>query len=227
MNKTISQYSPKLMVIFDLDSTLIGDISILSRQKYFLEKHFNISMMEGDLIIAFKNGLLRPYTKKLIDLLIKHNIIIVIYTMSTREWAQFVLSSLQKYIGYNFISGLFTREDCYLPNFPSNTPKRINYVIDNMQKYGYPVTFENTIIIDDNNVLAQDENSRKIHIIPYNFLSLDTINNYIDFSEIKKNEEAYKYYKKNFIVNYSQIYKINSEQINDKEFLSLLKYFIN
>ena len=228
MNKQfiISPYSPKLMVIFDLDSTLIGDISILSKQKTFLEKFYNIQMNESDIIIALKNGLLRPYTKKLINLLVKHNILIVVYTMSTKEWATFVINALQKYIGYNFVSGLFTREDCLLPSFPKHAFKRIKYVVHRMQKYGFPVTYPNTILIDDNNVLAKDENSRKIHIVPYNFVSLDTISEYIEIKEIKKNKSAHNYYKKNFIVNYSEIYSKNSKEIRDIEFLSLIDYFL-
>ena len=158
--RNIKQYT----VILDLDNTLIGDISPLSKQNHVLKKYLNKTITEDEIFIELEKGLLRPYVKEFIIELMKHNIYIVIYTMSEKEWAHKVIRAMSRIIGMNFTTMILTREDCTKEGY-----KSIKYAVNKLQIYGYGATFENTLMIEDTNNIVDSNNNNALLVAKYVF----------------------------------------------------------
>ncbi len=221
-----TRYNKKYTVILDLDLTLIGDITPLANQHYILNTYFNKSITTDEIYIALKNGLLRPYVKTFIHELLKHNVNIVIYTMSTEEWAKKVLSALYRVIGMNFVTLLLTRKNC-----TKTGGKSITYAIEQLQKKGYSALMENTIMIDDTPNILDATASNTMYVSKYLFKPKHFLLKYISIKNILQKKNLHNECLKFGILNEYNLEPIQSIQnkelniksLHDDVFLKLIK----
>jgi hypothetical protein len=221
-----TRYNKKFTVILDLDLTLIGNITPLANQNYILNTFFNKSITTDEIYIALKSGLLRPYVKEFIHELLKHNVNIVIYTMSTEEWAKKVISALYRVIGMNFVTLLLTRQNC------TNTGKKsITYAIEQLQQKGHSALMENTIMIDDTHNIIDATVYNTIYVSKYIFTPKHFLLKYTSIKNILQNKELYNKCLELELINQNnleQILTIQTKDINnnslyDDVFLKLIK----
>lgn len=177
------------LVVLDLDMTIIGDISVLSLLDSI---HFNIYnkilLNQEKFNNCFSKGLLRPKFKELVEFLLEKKYKIVIYTHSTKKWAIRVCEAIQNYIGINFISALFARDDCILPFFEEKSTKSLDHIVKKLQKMNHNVSLNKTIMFDDNNVLCGRER-KHLKIIPkYGYIDLTLLCRYNDVGKLEINK---------------------------------------
>ena len=221
--RTNKQYT----VILDLDLTLIGNIKPLANQNYILNKYFNKKITVDEIYIALQSGLLRPYVKEFIHELLKNNVNIVIYTMSTEEWAKTVISALYKIIGMNFLTLLLTRQNC-----SSTGKKSIEYAVNELQKKGYDALIENTIMFDDTPNIIDANVQNTIYVSKYLFTPKHYLLKYISIQNLVENENLFKECIKLNLIDEKSLTSIlteNQKKINnisiqyDDVFLTLIK----
>jgi hypothetical protein len=177
------------LIVLDLDLTIIGDVILFTWMEELSTRLFGQNAITKKVLFkAFDAGLLRPHFRDFIVTLIKRGCIIVIYTYSTKNWANVVVSALQDYIGIKFVTRLFTREDCNLSNFPPDCSKNLAYVIKTLKAMNIPVTYDRVIMLDDKDILSKREKNNLIKVKPYQFLGLNIIHDIVQHSvTINKN----------------------------------------
>lgn len=112
-----------LVLLFDLDGTIIGDIQWLCLEYQALRHHnkhhapsqkirYQTSMLYRDL----QQGMIRPYFRTFFKKLQKHfsNVECFIYTASDQKWAEYIIPRIEHVLGIRFQRPLFTRRHCTL-----------------------------------------------------------------------------------------------------------------
>lgn len=171
-----------LVIIIDLDGTIIGDISpqIASHD---LAK--NLKGHPGKYVFDMKqfkstlsSGLIRPHFETFLKSLQAHyrNIEFFIYTASEKTWAEFVVKNIENVLGFKFNRPLFTRRECIVHE--KDYKKGLCIVrksIINSLKKKYGITYDkkdiasNILLIDNNNVY-QGQDSKHLLLCPsYNY----------------------------------------------------------
>ena len=116
-----SQSHP-LVVVLDLDGTIIGDIK---PQIVSYEISSDIKAAGGTLTYKFKDlpvklnaGIIRPFFADFIKKLKARvpNIEFFIYTASEKQWAQYIIKQVETACKIKFNRPLFTRENCVIVN---------------------------------------------------------------------------------------------------------------
>lgn len=126
MNKYDDKYYRKenepIVFIFDLDHTIIGDISFNGIEWMILKdinnelsksnmKQINLTNYKNNLRKNLDSTLLRPYFKQFINYIQKYeNIEIFIYTASEKDWISILLPELENIIQFKFNRPIFTRD---------------------------------------------------------------------------------------------------------------------
>ena len=126
MNKYDDKYYRKenepIVFIFDLDHTIIGDISFNGIEWMILKdinnelsksnmKQINLTNYKKNLRKNLDSTLLRPYFKQFISYIQKYeNIEIFIYTASEKDWISILLPELENIIQFKFNRPIFTRD---------------------------------------------------------------------------------------------------------------------
>ena len=216
-------------VILDLDNTLIGDIGPLSKQNYILKKYLNKTITEDEIFIELGKGLLRPYVKEFIIELMKHNVYIVIYTMSEKEWAHKVIRAISRVIGMDFATMILTRDDCSKEGY-----KSIGYAVNKLQVHGYAATFENTLMIEDTNNIIDSNNNNAFLVSKYIYQPDHYLYEYMCKETLINNPELMTdciqlgLVDKNKlnIVKSQDMKKTNSLSLYDDVFLKLIRKFL-
>lgn len=173
--------------IFDIDGTIIGDISHISRE-YVINKRINdISRHseKSNYVIDFqkelKEGLLRPYFKEFIEYIKKkfNPCELFIYTRSSHAWTNGPLvSNIETALGTKFNKPYFTRENSIdnlksLPEIFDSILKTLKskkkYNNNTLYKYKDTILHERTIFIDDIPNNLTNMNNRQLVCPVYEF----------------------------------------------------------
>jgi len=155
---SIPTYSKNQKVlVFDLDHTIIGDCTILSKIDFIVKsmkwipdrKPVEITVQE--LMSHLQNGLLRPgfidYIHRVREI---YGSLVVVYTASLDYWAKKILKAINHLVGYQFYCLLLTREFCIPPNYD----KSLDIVKSELKKMGIHRNDEDFIMIDNNQVMV-------------------------------------------------------------------------
>jgi len=170
----------RLLVVFDMDRTMVGDLVSLSDRdnietniewSWWPEgQHRGLSVEE--IIPYCKRGMIRPGLIKFIEYLQSIGATIVVYTHSEQRWASKVTQAIEEIAGFKFIRKLFSRQDCRdgHPTFPAR--KSLQYITQELAKEeGLEwVNVERTIMFDDDgSVLGGGDQIRLVRVATYDY----------------------------------------------------------
>jgi len=164
---------PPQFIFIDIDGTIIGDI-IPQIAEWEIIKQFEKSRMfqfKKNLDVQLRNGLIRPYFGEFLESLkVNRDCQFYIYTASEASWAHFIINAIEKCIGIKFNRPIFTRNHCFL----NKGQKSLHYVAKiayEKNKNGTKSLSEfisKSILIDNNNVLSKQEESKLVICPTYN-----------------------------------------------------------
>ncbi len=172
----------KPLIVLDLDLTIIGDVKLLLALNRIYCKFYDHDewfFTEDDFIELLKDGLLRPGFKEFIEKLYKRSIIII-YTLSNRVWAEFVVKCIKKHIGIDFVSVLLTEEDT-VDGF-----KSIPVALKQLSENNINIDASKILVVDDNPKYKDDHKFVINKIKAYPYLAFKFVSKLLD-------NEAFKY----------------------------------
>jgi hypothetical protein len=172
----------KLLVVFDMDRTMVGDLVALSDRDnvetnvtwtYWPEGE-NKGLGVEEIVPYLKRGMMRPGLLRFIAFLRSIGATIVVYTHSELKWASKVCAAMEEVAGYKFIDRLFTRKDCKdgHPEFISR--KNLQMVVDTLRAEDGRLTpwvsVDRAVMFDDDGgVLAGGEQVRLVRVPAYDY----------------------------------------------------------
>mmetsp|Transcript_8591 Transcript_8591/g.19684 ORF Transcript_8591/g.19684 Transcript_8591/m.19684 type:complete len:474 (+) Transcript_8591:218-1639(+) len=169
-----------LLVVFDMDHTLVGDLVSLSDRDNVETNVPWTYWPEGTprglgpefIMPYFTRGMLRPGLLEFLQHLRAINATIVVYTLSEEKWAAKVCEAMERAVGWKFITHLFSRMDCKDGHPEFQARKSLDHVIKTMKRlYGMNwITLKNTIMFDDDGAaLPKHEQSRLVKVAAYDY----------------------------------------------------------
>jgi len=115
--KKDARMGDRLLVVFDMDRTMVGDLVSLSDRDnietniewtWWPEgQHYGLSVEE--IKPYLKRGMVRPGLIKFVEYLQEIGATIVVYTHSEQRWASKVTQGIEEIAGFKFIHRLFSR----------------------------------------------------------------------------------------------------------------------
>lgn len=194
--------TPPFIFFFDVDGTLVGDVSPLICM-WELCKRFAPSHMyhvRREVIYNLKSGLLRPYTAQLIQNL-KHEhktSEVFVFTAADKKWAEFLISCIEQVINFKFNRPMFTRQNCLRSDneirksikhiLPTavKTIKKNNVACQGMLTHHFQ---EHMVLIDNSPVLVDSEMKKWIKCPTYHFRNTIDVLKYFSDELLKNNSE--------------------------------------
>jgi hypothetical protein len=169
-----------LVILLDIDGTLIGDISpqvVLYELKRRIKFPYNIKNLHDQL----NNGIIRPNFNGFFNDLKDHGVEFFIYTASEKKWAEYIVKHIEISTGVKFNRPLFTRNNCQSIN--GEYKKSISYVLPSVvkslkKKYTNITTssLKNMVMaIDNNNVYSANDRKSLLLCETYPYSSPDNI----------------------------------------------------
>src|SRR5579872_5842458 len=109
------------VIVFDLDHTLVGNVSSLCDRdniemnipwKWDYRYHRGVSVDE--IVNELNNGLLRNGVREFIEKISKFpNTIMVLYTYSQKDWVVKIVDAMNRIFGFSIFALVLTRDDCF------------------------------------------------------------------------------------------------------------------
>ena len=173
------QSSPYIF-IFDIDGTLIGDITpqvMMYDIVQELKRKGKMSFDKKDLMSKLKNGIFRPHFHEFMNQITSHYGIVemFVYTASQKKWANFLIPIIEKTFDIKFNRPIFTRDDCaninyeYIKNISKIKPR----ILKTLKKKYPDLTLshlKDRIMMIDNNQVFTEKDRDKVIICPtYSF----------------------------------------------------------
>lgn len=196
VNILMAQASKPLVIVLDVDGTIIGDIRPqlqLVDLHNSLKKHdkkagvFNVREFQARL----RQGIVRPYFTKFIKKMKESvpNVEFFIYTASEKKWAHFLIPHIEKAVGIKFNRPIFTRSNCVIVNneCKKTTASIMPGVLKSLKsKYGIlsKKDLEDRILIIDNTQEVFDQHNKQflLHCPTYDFKYPENIPTYVSSS---------------------------------------------
>lgn len=187
-----------LVVMLDLDGTIIGDIT---PQIASYEIYNKIKFSGGSLNYKFKDfhgkllgGIIRPYFCEFIKKLQANvsNIEFFVYTAGTKEWASYVIKHIEKACKIKFNRPMFTRSNCILVDKEyRKSIKHVKPMIMRSLKKKYPIVTaadlnDRIMVVDNMDVYNNNESKYHIHCKTYDYKYPENIPAMFDHQEYKK-----------------------------------------
>lgn len=217
----VSSNPPPLVFVFDLDGTIVGDVSALICEWQIL-KAFNIKdgikTYKRAIQDSFDAGIVRPYFPRLLHAVnsLPHKYMFV-YTASEGKWARFLCKNIEKHYNVKF-EHVFTRAHCIKNNDTFELSKsilRIYPSITKLLQQKYNVTpskdFRKHIVMIDNNYVLPDQERTILlkcpsytHDVAYDvlrFVPLTIVNrHYLDIASMLLGYNIFpaKYHRSNY-----------------------------
>lgn len=198
------------IVVFDLDGTVIGEISpqlceweLLSAYQPSRMKQYKEALH----LQLIKSHIVRPDFVTFIDYL-RHNypyLEMYVYTASDDKWAKFIIAEIEAATGVAFNRPLFTRKHCIAVNgkdgqavsYEKSVNKILPFIYRNIRaKYGKGAISlrqskdkekDNFLMVDNNNVLIGKEDRRLVHCPTYDHLYAYDVLRFIDEAVVRDN----------------------------------------
>mmetsp|Transcript_45633 Transcript_45633/g.111077 ORF Transcript_45633/g.111077 Transcript_45633/m.111077 type:complete len:362 (+) Transcript_45633:108-1193(+) len=169
----------QLLVVFDMDNTLVGDLVSLSDRDNIETnvpwQYWPPGKSKGltpDYILPFLHrGMLRPGVAELVRYLQSIGATIVVYTHSEEKWAVKVCAAIERAVGVKFIKKMFSRSACRDGHPEFTAKKSLKFIHRELQREGLLwVSLHNTIMFDDDGAtLNAAEKSRLIKVPSYDY----------------------------------------------------------
>jgi hypothetical protein len=212
-----------LIIIFDIDQTIIGNINMQSKEYDLLEFLYNSCKKKGintkcpyvdllDMQDELKNGLLRPYVKEFLTFCnnkFKH-VEVFFYTNSSYNWTNRVLGkNIEKALGMKINRPFFTRENSISLDWKKSLVNIYPLITKSLIKK-YP--------------LMKNEQNRE-YILNNRMIFIDDIKDNI-FSYTKRQLVCTKYTYCPYYDIYEKIitkYNIDPKIFNDKDILKYMQ----
>lgn len=185
-----------LVVLIDLDGTIIGDISpqvceweLLQNLAPGKQKAFR-----DNLKTHLENGLVRPHFTTFLDF-VKHHMPhteFYVYTASDSKWAHVVIPCIEQLYGFQFNRPIFNRNHCiHINGEYRKSPEKLLPTIYSRMKQTYNMASiedlkHNIVMIDNWNVLLKEEQSRLIQCPTYEFASYYDVLRLLDEETLRK-----------------------------------------
>lgn len=174
-----------LVILLDIDGTLIGDISP-QVVMYELKKRIKLPYNSKNLHDQLNNGIIRPNFKAFFDDLKGYGVEFFIYTASEKRWAENIVKNIEATTGVKFNRPLFTRNNCHLVN--GEYKKSISHVLPSVlkclkKKYNNLTasSLKNMVMaIDNNNVYNSNERKNLVLCDTYNYSTPENIPSYVN-----------------------------------------------
>jgi hypothetical protein len=209
--------------IFDIDGTLIGDITpqvMIYDIVEEIRKHNSKEKIKiDDIHYKLKNGILRPHFINFINDIKKHYYPaeFFIYTASQKKWAEQLIKYIEGAIDIKFNRPIFTRNDCmYINGELKKSISRIKGKIQNSLKKKYEtVNLNDRILMIDNSRVFQVNDTNIVYCPTYKFKYPENIPNII----------SRNIYEKYFKVIYENISKYSLTIPFTSSYLKFQKYY--
>jgi hypothetical protein len=187
-----------LVVVLDLDGTIIGDIT---PQIVSWEICNDIKSSGGgnfykpkDLYAKLQGGIIRPYFAEFIKSLKKNipNIEFFIFTASEKKWAMNIIGYIEKACNIKFNRPLFTRQHCLLVDSEyKKCIKKISPTIMRSLKKKYNLNDvsqlnDQILIVENNDVYQANQRKYNVFCKTYDFKYPENIGAMFDQNEYKK-----------------------------------------
>ena len=168
-----------LIVLIDIDGTLIGDISPQVCEWVVIQRFDKkkIPQFKVNLKRYLQNGLLRPDFSLFVDIMKnRYNCEFFVYTASETKWANFLVPCIEQIIDFKFNRPIFTRKHCFVMNkeYKKSTEKLLPQIFRTL-KERYEITTHDDLkshimMVDNTSVLLKHEMSRLILCPTYSFI---------------------------------------------------------
>lgn len=195
----LSRSSLPLVIVIDLDGTIIGDITpqIIT---FELAKSFKTAGVKfvhdmTNLKLKLKSGIIRPYFDTFVKSLNQMgNIEFFVYTASEKTWAEFIVKHIESATGIKINRPIFARNFCI--NHEREYKKGLSYIrgsIAKALKKKYNVSFsssdllDNILIVDNNNVYPNGDNKHLILCPTYGYRVPENVVAHINSEMFKQN----------------------------------------
>ena len=174
-----------LVIILDIDGTVIGNISPQICLYDLKNAHVKINYSYKELFDRFDKGLLRPY----FDTFIKNtqrrlpNVEFFIYTAADNSWGTFIANAIEKHCNIHFNRPILTRKHCFLTN--NSILKSLKHITPMIKrtlqkKYGKNLDLTNRILMIDNSRVFQSTEHQHVLLCPsYNISIPENLPAYI------------------------------------------------
>jgi hypothetical protein len=185
---------PPLVILLDIDGTVIGDITpqvmiydLVNRMK----SHSRTPSAKGVTCPSFpvkevreklQDGIVRPHFHTFITEMTKRGIELFVYTASEKKWAEFIVKQIEAAFDFKFNRPLFTRDQCHVVN--GEWTKRISTVLPSIVrtlnkkhsvKFKVKDVVDNIIAIDNNRVYSRQDSDRLLLCPTYKYTSPENI----------------------------------------------------
>lgn len=174
---------------FDIDGTIIGDISMQVYEWDIVSKYDASKMQQFKKNVCgqLSNGVLRPGLSTFLDFLKQRHVHegceFFIYTASDTKWANFIVSCIETVIGQKFNRPLFTRPQCIQQSdfsFSKSLNKIFPAVLKKLkQQYGVEISQNDLksrfVLFDNNKVLGKAEESKLVLCPSYVYTDVSDI----------------------------------------------------
>lgn len=187
-----------LIVLFDIDGTLVGDVTpqVLEYDLILNNDKSKMKLFKESLKFHLQLGLLRPGLANFIDILKNnnktHGVELYIYTAGEMKWVNVLMPIIEDIIGIKFNRPFFTRTSCVTKDGLfykqiANVLPQISQKLKKNYSFSQQELFRKTVLIDNTEVLMNSEKYSLIFVPTYNFSLYYDVLRYIEESIIKKN----------------------------------------
>lgn len=189
-----------LIIIIDLDGTIIGDISP-QIMTFDLVKNFKLAGYKfthdiADLRSKLKSGLVRPYFSTFMTNLAKSiPVEFFVYTASEKSWAELVIKNIEATHNIKFNRPIFARQYCVYSEKDREYKKSLSLIRPSIIKFlkrKYHVSFtkhdlqKNIMIIDNSNVYHSNDQQNLLLCPTYNYRVPENVLTFIKEDQYKK-----------------------------------------
>ena len=149
-----------MIVILDLDGTIIGDIAPQVCEYELLCEHCpaKLKLLREFLLSQLRHScIIRPHFREFMHGMRAMGVDTFVYTASESKWANFVVPLIEKAVGVKFGRPLFTRKDCRLVNGEYRKPTRgVLQAVVRKRQCSVGDVRDRVVFLDNANVILQD-----------------------------------------------------------------------
>ncbi len=173
-----------LVILLDIDGTLIGDITpqvILYELSNKLKGIIRFQNINKNIQEKLINGVVRPQFKHFFTDLSSYGVEFFIYTASEKKWAEYIVKQIETVYNIKFNRPLFTRNNCEIINkeYKKNIAKVKPAIYKCLKKKYTSLKIEDLknkiMAIDNNKVYNIYESKHLLHCSTYNYFLPENI----------------------------------------------------
>ena len=175
---SLSKQAKELLVVFDMDHTMVGDLVSLSDRDnvetnmpwVWWPDRTERGLGPAKIVPYLQRGMMRPGLPELLSHLRMIGATIVVYTHSEDRWAVKVCQALERCAGWPFIHRVYSRMDCRDGHREFAARKSLEYIVQDMKDQDalHWLEVNKSIMFDDDaNALSAQEADRLVTVASY------------------------------------------------------------